>query len=48
MSLIKIEKVIYTARAHTAGGRDGGCPAAPTGAWTLNFQLPALAVPHQS
>jgi hypothetical protein len=26
MSLIQIEKVIYTAKAHTTGGRDGGVP----------------------
>jgi hypothetical protein len=24
MSIIPIEKVIYTAKAHTTGGRDGG------------------------
>ncbi|MBB5061119.1 Ohr subfamily peroxiredoxin [Granulicella aggregans] len=35
-----IEKVLYTAKVHTAGGRDGGCAKSEDGNLDLDFALP--------
>jgi hypothetical protein len=44
-SITQIEKVLYTAKAHTTGGRDDGRLAALMAAWTLSFRLLTLPVP---
>jgi len=36
----KIEKLIYTARAHTTGGRDGGTSRTDDGRLEINFSSP--------
>ena len=36
--MTKIEKVLYTAKVHTTGGRDGA-PSALTATWTLSYHL---------
>jgi len=36
----KIDKVLYTAKAHTTGGRDGGASRTDDGRLDLHFNLP--------
>jgi osmotically inducible protein OsmC len=38
--MINIEKVLYTARAHTTGGRDGGHSRTSDGRLDVDFTLP--------
>jgi lipoyl-dependent peroxiredoxin len=38
--VIKLEKVIYTAKAHTTGGRDGGASRTDDGRLEVRFSLP--------
>jgi Ohr subfamily peroxiredoxin len=38
--MIKIEKVLYTAKAHTTGGRDGGHSRTADGRLDVDFALP--------
>ena len=38
--MIKLEKVLYTARAHTTGGRDGGASRTDDGRLEVRFSLP--------
>jgi len=40
MSITPIEKVLYTAKAHTAGGRDGGGSRTSDGRLDVKFSLP--------
>src|SRR5215470_12323956 len=40
MSITKIEKVIYTAKAHTTGGREGGASRTSDGRVDVKFSLP--------
>jgi lipoyl-dependent peroxiredoxin len=41
--MTKIEKVLYTAEAHTTGGREGG--ASRTGDWRLDVKLTSPGAP---
>jgi osmotically inducible protein OsmC len=38
--MIKLEKVLYTARTHTTGGRDGGASRTDDGRLEVRFSLP--------
>jgi len=38
--MIKLEKVLYTARAHTTGGRDGGASRTDDGRLEVRLSLP--------
>lgn len=38
--MIQLEKVIYTAKAHTTGGRDGGASRTDDGRLEVRFALP--------
>src|SRR6202453_4367881 len=38
--MIQLEKVLYTARAHTTGGRDGGASRTDDGRLEVRFSLP--------
>jgi Ohr subfamily peroxiredoxin len=40
MSVTQIEKVIYTAKAHTTGGRDGGASRTSDGRLDLKLSIP--------
>lgn len=40
MSIIPIEKVVYTAKAHTTGGRDGGSSRTSDGRLDVKLSLP--------
>ena len=40
MSITRIEKVIYTARAHTTGGRDGGASRTSDGRLDVKLSVP--------
>ena len=40
MSITQIEKVIYTAKAHTTGGRDGGASRTSDGRLDLKLSVP--------
>ena len=40
MSITQIEKVIYTAKAHTAGGREGGTSRTDDGRLDVKFTVP--------
>ena len=44
-TITQIEKVIYTAKAHTTGGRDGGASAPPMAALTLSCRFLVLPAP---
>src|SRR5271156_5238997 len=39
-AMIKLEKVLYTARAHTTGGRDGGASRTDDGRLEVRLSLP--------
>jgi Ohr subfamily peroxiredoxin len=39
-TMIKLEKVLYTAKAHTTGGRDGGASRTDDGRLDVRFALP--------
>ena len=39
-SITQIDKVIYTARAHTTGGRDGGASRTSDGRLDLKLSVP--------
>ena len=43
MSITPIEKVIYTARAHTTGGRDGGSSRTSDGRLDVKLSVPGTA-----
>jgi Ohr subfamily peroxiredoxin len=43
MSIIPIDKVIYTAKAHTTGGRDGGSSRTSDGRLDLRLSVPGTA-----
>ena len=43
-----IEKVLYTAKAHTTRGRDGGASHTPMAVLTLSFRFPAVPEPAQT
>ena len=48
-SITQIEKVIYTARAYTTGGRDGGASRTSVpAASTLSFRFLALTAPART
>jgi len=36
----RLEKVLYTAKAHTTGGRDGGASRTPDGRLDVKFSIP--------
>ena len=38
--MTEIEKILYTARVHTTGGRDGGGARSDDGRLTVNFTIP--------
>ena len=40
MSIIQIEKVLYTAKAHTTGGRDGGASRTSDGRLDVKLSVP--------
>jgi hypothetical protein len=40
MSITAIEKVLYTAKAHTTGGRDGGASRTCDGRLDVKFSVP--------
>jgi osmotically inducible protein OsmC len=42
MSITSIEKVVYTAKAHTTGGRDGGASKTSDGRLDVKLSLPGL------
>jgi hypothetical protein len=39
MSVTPIDKVLFTAKAHTTGGRREGHPAPPMATWMLSFRF---------
>ena len=43
MSITQIEKVIYTAKAHTTGGRDGGASRTSDGRLDVKLSIPGSA-----
>ena len=43
MTMIPIEKVIYTAKAHTNGGRDGGASRTSDGRWDVKLSVPGTS-----
>jgi hypothetical protein len=43
-TMAQLEKVLYTATAYTAGGRDGASRSTMA-TWTLSFRLPATRAP---
>jgi len=43
MSITPIEKVIYTAKAHTTGGRDGGASRTSDGRLDVKLSVPGTA-----
>jgi Ohr subfamily peroxiredoxin len=43
MSIIPIDKVIYTAKAHTTGGRDGGSSRTSDGRLDVRLSVPGTA-----
>jgi Ohr subfamily peroxiredoxin len=42
MSITPIEKVLYTAKAHTSGGRDGGASRTSDGQLDVKLSLPGM------
>src|SRR5271163_5360147 len=43
MSITQIEKVIYTAKAHTTGGRDGGASRTSDGRLDVKLSVPGTS-----
>lgn len=43
MSITQIDKVIYTAKAHTTGGRDGGASLTSDGRLDAKFSVPGTS-----
>jgi lipoyl-dependent peroxiredoxin len=43
MSITQIEKVLYTAKTHTTGGRDGGSSRTSDGRLDVKLSVPGLA-----
>ena len=43
MSITPIEKVLYTAKAHTTGGRDGGASRTSDGRLDVKLSVPGTA-----
>lgn len=43
MSITPIEKVLYTAKAHTTGGREGGASRTSDGRLDVKFSVPGTA-----